>query len=289
MDVTEQNLARAIGVPMSIRQIAIKGHTINYCVAGKGPPLLLIHGANFGWGVWYPNIPEFSKHFTVYGIDLPGAGRSSEIDYATLDPENDFVRVVEKFIDHQHFQSLHIGGHSIGGWIALKVALAHPEQIGCVVVVDSVGLSTQVTLQDKMIAWYPFAKLISRIILKPERANKNVEKFLRSAFYNPKTELKQEFIDYFYTTVKKSSPLLLFSRLIKLRQSLLLTHKIRSLKNKVLIIWGEKDMIVPFAPVASIFNSFQNAKLETIPNVGHVPFIEVTDQFNNAVLGFLNN
>ncbi|TSC78750.1 MAG: alpha/beta hydrolase fold protein [Parcubacteria group bacterium Gr01-1014_33] len=286
---TEQNLIKAINADIKLHQILIDKYYVNYAVAGSGPPMLLIHGANFGWGMWYPNISEFSKHFTVYAIDLPGAGRSSEINYATLDPENDFVRVVEKFIDYQHFQSLHIVGHSIGGWIALKIVLAHPEQIRCVVVVDSVGLSTQVTLQDKMIAWYPFAKLISRIILKPERENKNVEKFLRSAFHNPKTELKQEFIDYFYTTVKKSPTLLLVSRLIKLRQSLLLANKIRSIKNRTLIIWGEKDTIIPLRLIVSSFRSFQNAKITTIPNVGHVPFIEVADQFNNAVLKFLNN
>jgi len=74
---TEQTLANSLGIELAIKQIPIGAHKINYLVAGKGEPLLLIHGANFGWGVWYPNIPELAKHFTVYAIDLPGAGHSS--------------------------------------------------------------------------------------------------------------------------------------------------------------------------------------------------------------------
>ena len=74
---TEKKLADSIDASIEIKQMDIGKHRINYAVAGQGPALLMIHGANFGWGMWYPNIPALAKHFTLYMIDLPGAGRSS--------------------------------------------------------------------------------------------------------------------------------------------------------------------------------------------------------------------
>ncbi len=286
---TERQLANAIGIPLEIKQVSIGGFNINYMVAGKGPPLLLIHGANFGWGVWYPNIPALAKHFTVYAIDLPGAGRSSTIDYRDLNPEKHFFSITKGFIKHHGFSNLHLLGHSIGGWVVFKLVLGNPGQIGRVVVVDSVGLSTSITMQDRMIAWYPLAKLISYVILRTERSRKNLEKSLRSAFYNPHTTLKQEFTSYFYTIAKKSPPLLLFSRLIKLRHHLFLGNELRFIPNKTLIIWGENDTIIPLASATPSFDFLQNKSIEVFSNVGHVPFVEAPDYFNSIVLRFLNS
>jgi len=144
---TEQTLANSLGIELAIKQIPIGAHKINYLVAGKGEPLLLIHGANFGWGVWYPNIPELAKHFTVYAIDLPGAGHSSTIDYGKLDVTRDFVEITKEFIQRQDLRDLAILGHSIGGFVALKVTLEQSQSIKNVILVDSTGFSSKINFK----------------------------------------------------------------------------------------------------------------------------------------------
>src|SRR3989344_4455277 len=131
---TERKLADSLGIPYEIKQVDINGHRINYLVAGNGHPVLLIHGGNIGWGQWYPNIPELSKHFKVYAIDLPGAGRSSLVNYRTLRADKDFFDVVKVFIDTEIFTKTHVIGSSIGGWVALKLAVQHNEKVDKIVV-----------------------------------------------------------------------------------------------------------------------------------------------------------
>ena len=96
----EQKLLQQIKAPAVIGQIEIQGLRVNYLTAGSGKPLLLLHGANMGWGQWYANIAELSEQFTVYALDLPGAGNSSKIGYDEMDFENHFVGLVEKFLEY---------------------------------------------------------------------------------------------------------------------------------------------------------------------------------------------
>ena len=71
---TEQALLQTIGVQAQVKRIQVGRFHINYLTAGTGPPVMLIHGGNIGWGQWYPNIKTLAEHFSLYGIDLPGSG-----------------------------------------------------------------------------------------------------------------------------------------------------------------------------------------------------------------------
>lgn len=284
---TEQNLMKAIGIPISIQQMPINGHTINYCVAGKGPPLLLIHGANFGWGVWYPNISELSKRFTVYGIDLPGAGRSSRIDYKKMDPQRDLADIVSKFIENLNLYNLQIIGCSIGGWLALKMALLYPTRIKALIIESGVGFADYMGLKEKVLGFYPLAQLIAKTILNPKLGSKNIERFLRSIFYNQQLNLKKEFVDYFFETMKTSHNLLFISQLTALSKYFLLENQLPHIQCPVLIVWGSEDTIIPLRKNYKNFRLLENVSVEIIREVGHIPSLEKPYEFNALVLSFL--
>src|SRR3989338_8088252 len=112
---TEQKLIAHIGIPIAIERVSVLGHEINYAVCGSGKPLLLIHGANIGWGEWYANIAELVKHYRVFALDLPGSGNSSKIDFLSFDAEKDFVEVVERFMIDLNLTGAALVGHSVGG------------------------------------------------------------------------------------------------------------------------------------------------------------------------------
>ena len=177
---SEDKLREIIKTPIAIKQLTINGYKINYAVAGSGPSLLLIHGGNIGWGGWYPNIVELARYFTLYAIDLPGAGRSSHIDYHTLNPSRDFLDITKGFIQILQLKNLNILGSSIGGWVALQLAINHPTLLNKVIVEDSVGFVKDIGTSDKIISFYPLAKFISKTInhysLKYLRDSLNVEK-----------------------------------------------------------------------------------------------------------------
>ncbi len=272
---TEQKLVEAIGIPIEIKQVSIGKHMINYAKAGSGPPLLLIHGANFGWGVWYPNIAEFAKHFTVYAIDLPGAGRSSRIDYRYINFEEDFVDTAYAWIQKLGLQNIAIMGHSIGGWVAARIAAQNPGNFKKIILCDSVGFSQPVG-GEKFLGFFPLALALSATVF---RTKKGLDQFFRSAFYHRDIPVLDEFISYFYETMQRSPGLLLMSRIIHYRKKLILEKDLSTLTIKTYIIWGEHDKILSAPPLHA----------HLMANAGHVPFIEQRDAFNTLVINFLTS
>lgn len=284
---TETQLARTINTKIQIKQIRIDNKIINYIVCGKGKPLLLIHGGNIGWGQFYPNLTELSKSYTIYAIDLPGAGRSTTVDYASLDPQKDLVDVVSKFLDALRLNSIYILGSSIGGWITLKLALENHKKVKKIIIVDGIGFSSYARFSDKIIRFYPFAKFLTNTFLKPQTSNKNIESFLRDVFFNKKVIIREEFIDYFYETMRRSHNLLFISRLSQQLKSLVLTKELPNVSIPTLIIWGERDKFMPLRKNSPSFSLIKNVKTAIIKNAGHIPSIEKSDEFNLLVKNFL--
>lgn len=110
-----QKLIDAMGIPIQEEYMVIGSHRIHSIIAGSGPPLLLLHGANIGWGAWFPNLPAFAQKFTVYALDLPGSGHSSFIDFRHADLDKDFVETVAQFRALKKIENTKIIGHSLGG------------------------------------------------------------------------------------------------------------------------------------------------------------------------------
>ena len=289
---TERKLAQSLGVDFKLENIKIGDYFINYIVAGEGEPVLLIHGGNIGWGQWYLNIPELSRHFKVYALDLPGAGRSTRIDYSKLNLDRDFVDVVDQFIKLKNLNDVNIVGSSIGGWIALKLALKDNPRINRLVLVDSLGFTDYVSFSNRIIGIYPVAKIISKTILRPHRENKNVEKFLRSVLHDPDLPLKKEFIDYFYETMETSHNILFFSCLSSIfgiNKELILRNELPRIRNNTLIVWGKNDKLLPLEKNRDSFKLIQYAQVGIIENSHHMPFIEKYAEFNKLIIDFLKS
>jgi len=287
---TENNLMNSIGVSLQKGSIKIGPYDVNYVTAGKGKPLLLLHGGNIGWGQWYPNIAPFSKYFRVYALDLPGAGRSTKIDFSKLDLEKDFVITVEKFIQAKNLQKPNILGSSIGGWIALKLAFRRNNDLNKIILVDCIGFTDHMRLADRIMGITPIARLLTKTVFKPTPQNKNIEIFLRDVFYNKNLDIRREFIDYFYETMGTSHNLLLISRLSSfwgVRKEFELRNKLPKIKKEVMIIWGAKDKLMPPDKCYDNFQLIPNAQIEILEGVGHIPSLEKSEKFNELVINFL--
>ena len=287
---SEEKLTELVGAGLTLKQIKIGRFDINYAVAGAGPALLLLHWANIGWGQWHLNIPELAKHFTVYAPDLPGAGRSTEINFRTCDLERDFVDTIHRFITALGLKTVSIVGHSLGGWIALRLALREKKLIDKLILASPMGLSRQIPRRYKPLAFYFLAKLIAKTVMRPTRSS--MENFLKSVLIQKKP-VAPELIDYFYEAVRVSPerhPLFLISRLSsfwKMSPELVLLNTLHNTGQPVLIISGKKDPIISSEDLKRTANLFPNAELEIFPDVGHVPPMEAAAAFNRRVADFI--
>jgi pimeloyl-ACP methyl ester carboxylesterase len=89
---------------------------------GSGEPLVLIHGIGHTWRGWKPMLPELERRFDVLAVDLPGHGYSDPLPAGTDCTPEALADAVEREMLGAGFDSAHLAGNSLGGWIALELA-----------------------------------------------------------------------------------------------------------------------------------------------------------------------
>jgi len=107
--------------------------TLNYKSFGQGPPLIILHGLFGMLDNWQTIAKQLATDYSVYTVDLRNHGRSPHsdvFDYCTM-----AVDIVE-FMESHGFYSAHIMGHSMGGKVAMQVAMEYPDHVQKLVVVD---------------------------------------------------------------------------------------------------------------------------------------------------------
>jgi pimeloyl-ACP methyl ester carboxylesterase len=124
------------------RSVQVTGYRVHYLAEGPsgGPVVVLVHGLDGRAEDWRELAPWFAKAgFRVYMPDLPGYGRSEKpasFSYSVPDE----AAVVVGFLDALGMKQVDLGGWSMGGWIAQKVAIEHPERVRRLMLFDSAGI-----------------------------------------------------------------------------------------------------------------------------------------------------
>jgi pimeloyl-ACP methyl ester carboxylesterase len=114
------------------------GARTRYFAAGQGPPLVLIHGAASDARDWLKLMPGLSQHYRVLAPDVPGFGPG--YPRRPLYTMAIFAAFLEAFLEREAPGPFCLAGHSLGGRLALELALRHPERVRKLVLVDSVGI-----------------------------------------------------------------------------------------------------------------------------------------------------
>ena len=117
--------------------VAREGCYLHYTVRGHGPPVLFIQGVGVQGDGWLPQIEELSADFTCISFDNRGMGRSQPVEaIITVDRmANDAAAI----LDAERIRSAHVIGHSLGGLIALQMALSHRERVKSLALLCSFG------------------------------------------------------------------------------------------------------------------------------------------------------
>jgi pimeloyl-ACP methyl ester carboxylesterase len=266
--------------------ITVNGMRIRYAVIGNGPPVLMLHGFGGFLETWAYNIPCLSQHFRVYAIDLPGHGLSDkpQVDYTTTFATDYAESLVQAF----GIEKPILIGHSMGGAIAISVALGLPGMIDKLVLVDSAGLSAQIPLAYRLSSPPLAGEILTRVVTRA-----NLKRSLQSLFYNPKA-LTEEMLDMAFTNAQrpgtKKALLRILRHSINLagpRPEAVLIDRLPELKMPVLFVHGAQDSLFPLKYVEQAFSLPPNARVEIINHCGHCPQIEKPVEFNESVMDFL--
>ena len=126
------------GIPVDQRPLNLAGHTTVVLEGGLGPPLVLLHGAGEFAANWMRVIPELVRTHRVIAPDLPGHG-ASQLGSEPLDART-VTAWLGQLIEHTCQSPPALVGHLLGGAIASRFAIEHPDRLGSLVLVDTYGL-----------------------------------------------------------------------------------------------------------------------------------------------------
>jgi len=268
------------------KYITVEGFKIRYIVSGDGAPTLLIHGFGEFLEVWWFNINPLSEHCQVYAVDLPGHGLSSKpaVDYSIS-----FIHeCIVNFMQAVGMEHANLIGHSMGGGIALSMAINFPDKVDKLILVDTAGLSTEASLLHRLCTLPVLGKIIMGPTIKA-----GLRYGMKKAFYNPNL-LTEEMVNKIYEFQKIPGTKQAMLSLIRSNANISGPHpekntadKLHLIKSPTLLIHGAQDEVIPVEHAQNACQVIPNARLKVVDECGHCPHIEKAAEFNEAVIAFL--
>jgi pimeloyl-ACP methyl ester carboxylesterase len=252
------------------KEIYINKLRTNYKIAGKGKPIVILHG----WGGSSDSWEQVSKILALTGYkvispDFPGFGKSlTPLKIWNL---TNYMDWLENFLDFLKLKKVSIISHSFGGRVAVKFAAKYPNRIEKLILCSPAGvrikpnLSTRTTLYANAAGGFIFNKKALNLFKGSLKSWSYF--FLRNTDYVKASKAMREIM-------KKV-----------LEEDL--TQKLSEIKSKTLIIWGAKDKLIPLK-YAYVFKGYiKNSKLKVLPKIGHSPHLENPEKLLEVIFKFL--
>ena len=236
--------------------------------AGKGPPLLFLHGAD-GYSQWLPFFDALAEQYELLVPEHPGFGASD--DPPLIRSVSDMAMFYLDFLETLKLRDLHIVGHSLGGWIAAEILVRDRSRAKSLTLISSAGIRVEGVPSGDLFIW-------------------NREELLRNIFYN------QAYADIALSLqpTEQQVDTMLKNRFTATKLGWQprwynpdLEKWLHRIKLPALIIWGDEDKVMP-ADYAGLWRErLPDARLVMIEKCGHVPQVEKLSETIDPLRDFL--
>ena len=270
--------------------VEVKGQLVH--LRDEGPrddpaPLVLIHGTSSSLHTWEGWVAALKSQRRVITFDLPGFGLTGPFagQYTPDDYRGDtLARFVIDLLDHLRLQQVVLGGNSLGGEVAWRVASLAPTRVQRLILVDASGYDF---VPENMPLGFRLARLpvISRLSehFLPRGL---VEASVLSVYGDPRKVNAALVERYEEITLREGNRRALRLRMQQLEMG---EHaaRIPQLNLPTLVIWGAKDQLIPPAYAERFARDIAGSRLVVFPELGHVPMEEDPVRTADLVRGFL--
>ena len=278
------------GRPPLIRlhDVRVPGAKLSTVSAGDGPEeVVCLHGLGGNKTSMFDTVAALTPERRAHAVDLPGFGSSSKPARASYDAAY-FARATLAFLDEMEIERAHLVGNSMGGRVALEVALAHPDRV------------SSLSLLAPALAFRRRRELVPLVrLLRPELAAiphslraQQIRSRFWSMFARPERldpSVADIACEEFARTYRSRAARIAF--FAALRQIYLdppygergFWTRLCELETPSLFVWGESDALVPAAFSRHVAAALPHARQVILPECGHVPQVELPERTNGLI------
>ncbi len=242
---------------------------------GKGFPLVLVHGFLGASTMWKPQIDFLKNHFRVITPDLPGFGKSKKAK--SHNSIQSLSNLILDCLEEKKIRKFHLLGHSMGGMIVQEMTKNKGDKISKLICY-STGPKGEMPGRFETVD-------ASRENLKKKGLKKMARNIAKTWF------VKGEDAKYFDVCIEAGR-----QTSMEAADNSLVAFKnwngvdsLKNIKNKTLIIWGDKDKSYNLSQAKILEKNISNSSLIIFNGCAHNVHLEKIDEFNRTVLNFINN
>ncbi len=236
-------------------EIQVGGWPIVYEVAGEGEPVVLVHGLSGSTRWWFRNVPAIAKRYRVYLVDLPGFGTMRSLRRRFVLAET--ATWLSEWMEAVGLERAHLVGHSMGGYVSVRLAASRPELVSHLVLIAPAGVPAERSMLGHLVP------------------------LLLAAHY-----ATPAFMPVLVRDALRMGPITLW----RAARDLLaedIRGDLQNIQVPTLLVWGEKDPLIPPAVGDLLRAEIPNSRLLLLQRAGHVPMFDQPKNFDAALLAFL--
>jgi pimeloyl-ACP methyl ester carboxylesterase len=271
-------------------EIVLHGHRVFYRSAGSGPVLVLIHGITSTSATWAYVLPSLAEHFTVIAPDLIGHGESAKPrgDYSL----GAYAAGIRDLLIALGLERATFVGHSLGGGVAMQLAYLFPEHCERLVLVSSGGLGREISVLLRA-ASLPGSELVLPLLVNQRvlglgrvvgdllgrvglRVRADLGEVLRGHASLSDADARAAFLHTLRPIVDVRGQRVDATDRMYLATSI-----------PFMMVWGERDPIVPVAHGRAVHELVPGSRLEVFPDAGHFPHLDDPIRFVRVLIEFV--
>ena len=269
-----QPRAAAVG-----KDVTVLGFKLHYLEAGRGAPVVLLHGLGGDGSRWGPNIEPLAKDFHVFALDQIGFGESDKplANYHT----GMLAEFLVGFLKAAGISKASLVGNSMGAGVALYTAVHYPDMVDRIVLADGGGYRSAAGAAPPP----PTPETLRRRQLQNSVTRDETREFFRILFHD-KSLVTEKMVDEQLTLRLRAAFTITKMQEAGERGSLS-EQEVRAVKAPTLVVWGKYDELANPAGADRLEKAIPGARKVIVDNCGHMPQLERADEFNRLVREFL--
>ena len=271
---------RLISLPSLVTEPPNAG-IIHYETHGRGRPVLFLHGWLGSWALWRPTIEALGQQYKTYSIDFWGFGESKLTDVNLESFRVDtFVAMVDQFMDKLGIPKAAVVGHSMGGTVALSMAIQHPDKIVKACCIGSPINGNSLNLLLKLSGVPAFAWLAWRFPPLLKMFLKVYSRFMAKD--------GKQMSDWMTRDVSHVTMESFFQSIGTLRKTNL-TEEIKKISVPTMGMYGKRDIIVRPKQREALKAGVPHAQIVYYTDAGHFPMLDTPEKFLQDLSDFLRS